>query len=200
MPDLDHDWDLRLLDRLRCGDGAAFLEIYQRHKEGIFRFVYRLLGSLEKAEDVTQECFISLMRSPARFDSRRASLRTYLYSAARNLAFKQFRDRGSEVPLEGRNNGGDSPSSSGPLHALLAEELSAEVQKAIAGLAPLQREAVVLFEYEGQSLAEIAAIAGTDVGTVKSRLYRARERLRRDLAPYLNGSNCESRQESDHER
>ena len=199
MPDLDHDWDVRLLDRMRCGDGAAFLEIYQRHKEGIFRFVYRLVGSLEKAEDVTQECFISLMSSPARFDSRRASLRTYLYSAARNLAFKQFRDLGGEVPFEDRKSG-DSPSTSGPLHALLTEELSAEVQKAIAGLGPLQREAVILFEYEGQSLAEIAAIAGTDVGTVKSRLYRARERLRRDLAPYLNGGGGASRQESDHER
>ena len=138
------------------------------------------------------------MSSPARFDSRRASLRTYLYSAARNLAFKQFRDVGSEVPLRDRNNG-ISPSASGPLHTMLAAELSAEVQRAIAGLAPLQREAVILFEYEGQSLADIAAIAGTDVGTVKSRLHRARERLRQDLAPYLNGGSTESKQEQDHE-
>jgi RNA polymerase sigma-70 factor (ECF subfamily) len=199
MPDLDREADVRLLDRVRRGDGAAFIEIYERYKDGVFRFAYHLLDSAERAEDVTQECFIGLMRSPARFDSRRASLRTYLYSAARNLAFKQFRNLSGEVPLEDRNSG-DSPSSSGPLHELLAEELSAEVQKAIAGLAPLQREAIILFEYEGQSLADIAAIAGTDVGTVKSRLYRARDRLRRDLAPYLNGGGGASRQESDHER
>jgi RNA polymerase sigma-70 factor (ECF subfamily) len=199
MPGPDGEVDVRLLDRMRCGDKAAFLQIYERHKAGVFRFAFRLLGSPENAEDVTQECFISLMRCPTRFDARKASLRTYLYSAARNLAFKRFRDVEGEVPLEGRNDG-ESPSSSGPLHVLLAEELSAEVQKAISGLAPFQREAVILFEYEGQSLAEIAAITGADVGTVKSRLRRARERLRRDLEPYLNGGSGVSRQESDYEQ
>ena len=63
-----------------------------------------------------------------------------------------------------------------------------EVQQAIFGLPPLQREALILFEYEGMALSEIASLIGTDVGAVKSRLHRARERLRNILGPYLNTS------------
>ena len=72
-----------------------------------------------------------------------------------------------------------------PLGKLLDAELSYEVGKAVARLPPLQREAIVLFEYEELSLQEIASIVGADTGTVKSRLFRARAALRRSLAPYL---------------
>jgi RNA polymerase sigma-70 factor, ECF subfamily len=72
-----------------------------------------------------------------------------------------------------------------PLRRLLASEVSGVVRKAIGELPPLQREALILFEYEELSLAEIAEIAGVDIGTVKSRLYRARQRLRILLAPYF---------------
>jgi RNA polymerase sigma-70 factor (ECF subfamily) len=73
-----------------------------------------------------------------------------------------------------------------PLRRLLEGERSAAVQEAVASLPPLQREALILFEYEGESLAEIARIVGADTGTVKARLHRARERLRRALAPWLS--------------
>lgn len=73
-----------------------------------------------------------------------------------------------------------------PLRRLLDDELSVKVQEAVSDLPPLQKEALVLFEYEGLALSEIASMVGTDVGAVKSRLYRARERLRNALAPYLN--------------
>ena len=75
-----------------------------------------------------------------------------------------------------------------PLRRLLDEELAAKVQEAVSSLPPLQREALVLFEYEGLPLSEIANVVGTDVGAVKSRLHRARERLRNSLAQYLNSS------------
>lgn len=191
--------DDSLLEGIRRGDEAAFLELYERHREATFRFAYRMLGSSEQAEDITHDCFVSLMRSPMRFDPSRASLRTYLYSAARNLALKQFRDAANEVAFDSREEGEASQPLEGPLHGLLAQELSQEIQKAITQMPPLQREVVVLFEYEEQSLAEIAAIVGTDVGTVKSRLHRARARLRRVLAPYLNGGAHKSKEESNHE-
>ena len=76
--------------------------------------------------------------------------------------------------------------SSEPLDHLLDQELSLKVQEAVAGLPPLQREALVLFEYEGLSLIQIAMLVDTDVGAVKARLHRARERLRSVLQPYLN--------------
>ncbi len=73
-----------------------------------------------------------------------------------------------------------------PLRRLLDEELVAKVRDAVAELPPLQREALVLFEYEGLALREIAEVVGTEVGAVKSRLHRARGRLRNSLSPYLN--------------
>jgi RNA polymerase sigma-70 factor (ECF subfamily) len=69
---------------------------------------------------------------------------------------------------------------------VLDAELVAKVREAIADLPPLQREALVLFEYEGLPMSEIAIIVGSDVGAVKGRLHRARERLRNSLSPYLN--------------
>jgi len=75
-----------------------------------------------------------------------------------------------------------------PLRRLLDEELSQKVKEAVSNLTPLQREALVLFEYEGLALSEIAEVVGTDVGAVKARLHRARERLRNTLGPYLNST------------
>jgi len=75
-----------------------------------------------------------------------------------------------------------------PLRRLLDEELAAHVREAVFSLPPLQREALILFEYEGLSMGEVAEIAGADVGAVKARLYRAREGLRRILRPYLESN------------
>jgi RNA polymerase sigma-70 factor (ECF subfamily) len=176
--------DERLLDRAGRGDETAFLLLYERHRNRVFRFAYRMLGSVELAEDITHDCFLSLIRQPRRFDPNRSSLGTYLYAAARNLALKHFRHPHNETTIE------DAQEEllvcvEEPLQKLLDEELSTHVRRAVASLPPLQREALVLFEYEELSLAEIAAIVETDVGVVKSRLHRARERMRRLLAPYF---------------
>ena len=180
--------DELLLQTAADGDQAAFLELYDRYREPIFRFAYRLLGSVESAEDVTHDCFLSLIRKPENFRPERASLKTYLYAAARNLALKHFRDQGRETGLdEVTEEPKDSPRR-GPLRRLLDEELATHVKEAIFGLPPLQREALILFEYEGLSLSEVAQIAGTDVGAIKARLYRAREGLRRVLRPYFESN------------
>lgn len=177
--------DELLLEKAGEGNQAAFLELYDRYREPIFRFAYRLLGSVEIAEDVTHDCFLSLIRKPENYRRERASLKTYLYAAARNLALKHFRDQGRETGMEEVSEEPRDASSRGPLRRLLDEELATQVREAIFGLPPLQREALILFEYEGLSMSEVAEIAGTDVGAVKARLYRAREGLRRILSPYL---------------
>ena len=79
------------------GDTAAFQILYERYRDPIFRFTFRLLGSVEAAEDDTHDCFLSLMKAPGRFDSTRASLRTYIYAAARNLATKRYHSAGRET-------------------------------------------------------------------------------------------------------
>jgi RNA polymerase sigma-70 factor (ECF subfamily) len=172
-----------LVKRSRLGDERAFLELYLRHRDNVFGFAYRMLGEREAAEDVTQDCFLSLVRQLNRFDLARATLGTYLYAITRNLCHKRFREAAPDVaPGSQKDEPRDERS---PLIELLAVELSTEVARAVAGLPEFQREAIILFEFEGRTLAEVAMIAEADIGTVKSRLYRARQRLRNELAPYL---------------
>lgn len=180
--------DELLLERAKGGDQAAFEELYERHRNAVFGFAYRLLGSVETAEDVTHDCFLSLIRRPDGFAASRAELRTYLYGAARNLALKYFRNAGREDALDELTLEPPVPVREQPLNRVLDEELSQKVQEAVTSLPPLQREAIVLFEYEGLALSEIADIVGSDVGAVKARLHRARERLRSRLRPYLNSA------------
>ncbi len=138
------------------------------------------------AEDITHDCFLSLMKKSENFVPGRASLRTYLFSAVRNLWLKQLRKLGRESAIDDLDSDEIFIVNAEPLGQLLDHELSQKVQEAIARLSPLQREALVLFEYEGLSLNEIAGLVDTDVGVVKARLHRARERLRQALLPYLN--------------
>jgi RNA polymerase sigma-70 factor (ECF subfamily) len=181
--------EAELLLRAGRGDEAAFLLLYERHRTPVFRFACRMLGSATQAEDVTQECFLSILRRPDAFQAGRASLRTYLCAIARHLALKQLRKRGQETLV-------DDPPEEAPrgtvgerdaLGRVIEAEAAEAVRDAVAALPPLQREAVVLFEYQELSLADIATVCEVDVGTVKSRLHRARERLRRTLTPFLSG-------------
>jgi RNA polymerase sigma-70 factor (ECF subfamily) len=155
-------------------------EAFDQYHQAVFSFVYRLTRRADLAEDITQDCFLSYMRAPERFDAGRgASLKTYLIAIARNLAFKWIRDHGRDWQVH-------EPEASIPPGSETTSEISAAVQSAIASLPTLQQEALILFEYEGFTLEEIAVIAGVDAGTIKSRLHRARERLRRVLARFKN--------------
>lgn len=191
-----HD-DENLLARARDGDEAAFLELYQHHRDAVYRFAYRLLGAQAAAEDVTHDCFMSLLQHAARYDGRRAQLRTYLLAAARNLCFKHFRRHAPETVWD--TDAWESVAETedaGPLRQVLTTELAAEVRRAVLGLPPLQREALILFEYEEMSLAEIAGVVGADTNTVKARLHRARRNLRETLAPYWYGHAAHAEQEA----
>lgn len=167
------------------GDEAAFVEVYTRYRKTVFSFTYRLLGSVEIAEDITHDCFVSLIRTAERFDAKKASLKTYLLGAARNLAAKHFHKTSGNLCFEDLTEEPVSFESNLPLRRLLDEELSLVVQDAIAQLSPLQREALILFEYEELSLAEIAKVVGEDVNVIKQRLHRARTTLKKMLAPYM---------------
>lgn len=150
-------------------------QAFDKHHQSVYRFAYRLTRDAGLAEDITQECFLAYLRAPGRVDPRLGTVRTYLFAIARNLVLKYYRDTRDSDPLEDVAQERFSP------------DLAAAVEEAVSSLPPLQQEAVVLFEYEGFTLEEIARIAGCDAGTVKSRLHRARERLKRILAPYRKG-------------
>ncbi|MEX2264306.1 MAG: RNA polymerase sigma factor [Bryobacteraceae bacterium] len=149
---------------------------YHDHKDAIYRFAWRMTGSAASAEDIVQECFLSLLRNPAGFDASRAPLRPFLLAIARNLARKQWRTEQRWDALDEE--------------AFIAKPIDPEtlqtaelVAAAVRSLPPLQREALILFEYDELSLQEIARTVDAEAGTVKARLHRARENLRRMLAP-----------------
>jgi RNA polymerase sigma-70 factor (ECF subfamily) len=176
--------DEHLLARARGGDETASLLLYERHREPIFRFAYRLSGTVEAAEDITHDCFLAVVNSAAKFDAKRGTLRSYLFGTVRNLTIKRLRLDGREEALE---RASELPATEGgPFNAVLGREVSTLVAQEVADLPFLQREVLMLFEFEELSLLEISQIVGADVGVVKARLYRARERLRRRLAPLLH--------------
>jgi RNA polymerase sigma-70 factor (ECF subfamily) len=168
-----------LVREARQGGEKAFLAIYHRHRSSVFQFAWRLTGSQSVAEDVTQECFLALVRGTA-FDADRGGLRTYLFGIARNLMLRRLRVAEREA-----EEAGEAAAPIDVLGKLLEAERSELLAGAIAKLPMLQREAIVLFTFEELPLEEIAKITGVDAGTVKSRLHRARESLRSALAPLL---------------
>lgn len=159
---------------------AEFQKAFDEHKDAVYRFAWRMCASVPAAEDITQNVFVDLLRHPDRFDPARGTLRTFLFGIARNLALKHWRAEYRLEPIDGA--------------AMAAEPIDLDrgavgdiVGRAVRGLPPLQREVVILVEYEGLTLAEVARAIDADVGTIKSRLHRARENLRRALAPLRSG-------------
>ena len=176
-----------LLTRAANGETEAFRELFETHQAAMFRLAYRLTSAVDAAEDITQECFLRLMRNPG-FDHERGTLRQYLYGIVWNLVRQRWQANGREVAWDEEEENYPPAASAFLPDSIASAEVSELVQAALAALPVLQREAIVLFEFEELSLAETAAVLGSDVGTVKSRLHRARERLRRSLAPYRNQS------------
>jgi RNA polymerase sigma-70 factor, ECF subfamily len=156
---------------------AEIRAAYRDHKDAIYRFAWRMTGSTEAAEDILQECFLSLLRSSNGYVVDRGSLRAFLFGVARNLGRKRWRSEQRWVSVI-EDDFVAEPLDPG------AGQTADLVAKAVQSLPPLQREALVMFEYEELSLEEIARAAEVEVGTVKARLSRARENLRRMLAPY----------------
>jgi RNA polymerase sigma-70 factor, ECF subfamily len=172
-----------LLEAARRGDEAAFVLLFEHHQETVFRFAYRMVGSETVAQDLAQECFMSLLQSRVRFNGNRASLRTYLYGMVRNMARHHFRRSGQELSLEDQEEPLTMASAD---ENIFKQEISVVIQRAISRLPLLQREALLLFEYENLSLDEIARILDVNSGTVKARIFRARENLRRMLSPFVS--------------
>jgi RNA polymerase sigma-70 factor (ECF subfamily) len=156
---------------------AAFRSLYEQHRDALFWFGVRLTGSAETAEDLVHDSFLGLYRDG--WDQSRGSAKTYLYGAVRNLSYKRYRDLGRE----GTDSATDAPIEPVALSSLISRETAEAVRRAVMALPAAQREVLVLFEYDDLPLSDIARIVEADVGAVKSRLYRARESLRKWLAP-----------------
>jgi RNA polymerase sigma-70 factor (ECF subfamily) len=167
---------------------AEFREAYGRHKDMLYRFAWRMTGSSAAAEDLVQDCFLMLWRNAAVYDHQRGTLRSFLIGVTRNLALKRLRRERTFEEL-------DEEVAICPPIDPSGRKRGEMVERAVAALVPLQREALILAEYEEMSLEEIAQATGVELAAVKSRLHRARENMRRLLAPLLEtkGTACGTR-------
>jgi RNA polymerase sigma-70 factor (ECF subfamily) len=171
--------DQELLKATFDGDEEAFVEIYRRYRDRVYRFACRMTGSAEVARDITHTCFASLLEKPSRFDGR-VGLGTYLCAAARNQSLRHA-GRAWRERLVGPASDLWPARGPSPLEALLEDERARIVREVLSALAPLHREVLILVEYEDLDLATVAEIVGAEVGAVKVRLHRARRKLRAAL-------------------
>jgi RNA polymerase sigma-70 factor, ECF subfamily len=175
--------DAELLRLMLAGDEEAFAALYGRRQGGVYRFALQMSGSEALAEDVVQEVFMVLMRDGGNFDPSRGSLAAYLYGIARNHVLRAFERERSLVPLdadEGDSN--EAPHANlvahfDPLGDLTRGEMVEKLRQAVLALPAHYREALVLCELQELSYADAAAALGCAVGTVRSRLHRARAML-----------------------
>jgi len=161
--------DEALMLEFRGGSREAFEEIFARYREPLYGFFRRRLDSRDRAEDLTQDTFVAVIRGADRYEPR-ALLKTYLFGIALKLLAAERRKGSRTVP------GGPEPESI----ALEADE-GLWVRQAIARLEPAEREVLMLREYDQLSYTEISGLLRIPVNTVRSRLFRARMALKRNL-------------------
>ena len=181
----DERTDEEILDEIVRGDMKAFDAIVRRYRDRLLNFVFRFVGDVESAEDIVQETFLRAYRNRDQYPVL-LNFSTWLYTIAGNLAKSELRRRKRWRLLSldwGDDRGGVHLSDETRRPDLVTESAMAEdqVQRAIESLPPNYREAILLRDVEGLTYEEIAEIVGCPVGTVKSRLNRARLRLQRKL-------------------
>ena len=179
--------DTELLRSMLAGDDEALTLLYRRRQAGVYRFALQMSGSKPIAEDVTQEVFLFLMREGHVFDPARGSLSAFLFGVARNFVLRRLRVEQLLAPLNDESDE-EMPSLHAtadlcPLEDLTRAETIESVRKAVLSLPPKYREVVVLCELQDVSYGETAEILGCAIGTVRSRLHRARALLLDKLRP-----------------
>lgn len=179
--------DSELLRSMLAGDEEAFALLYRRRQGSIYRFALQMSGSKSIAEDVTQEVFLFLMRETQVFDPTRGSLTAFLLGVARNHVLRRMRVDQLLIPIgdDGDDDAVVLPSETDlrPLEELARAETIELVRKAVLSLPAKYREVVVLCELQDMSYGEAAEVLGCAIGTVRSRLHRARALLLAKLRP-----------------
>ena len=180
--------DSELLRSMLGGDEEALGVLYRRRQGSVYRFALQMSGVKAIAEDVTQEVFLFLMRQGHVFDPAKGSLSAFLLGVARNYVLRRLRVEQFLSPLSDDGADDEGPlfyaaSELCPLDDLTRAETIESVRKAVLSLPPKYREVVALCELQDVSYAETAEILGCAIGTVRSRLHRARALLLEKLRP-----------------
>ncbi len=183
-PDPTQDADL--LRAYGAGDPHAFTRLYDRYDRPCFQFIRRTLGSAhaDATEDLHQETWMSISRSAAAFDARKARFAAWLFTIARNKVWDYFRRQKVAILASAENDATMLVPDPGPtpLEQVESRQMAEKLVTAVEALPLAQRETFVMFAQAGLSLEEVANATGVAVETAKSRLRYARATLRQALA------------------
>jgi RNA polymerase sigma-70 factor (ECF subfamily) len=198
MPLTDANLDLDLLRRMRAGDAEAMTVLYRRHQAPLYRFAMLRCGSQDTAADIVQEVFMALIEGKLAFDATRGALSSFLFGVARNFMLKRDEAQRRYVSSSLTNHDDDEDwefdivdTNPSPLETLLADHRAEAVRTAMTKIAPHYRDVLILYEMQELSYVEIATICNIDIGTVRSRLSRARAKLLALLSnnPHIQSEN-----------
>jgi RNA polymerase sigma-70 factor (ECF subfamily) len=189
---LTEQTDEQLLARALDGNEDAFTALYRRRQGPVYRFALHMSGSVQIAEEVTQDVFMFLLRRGRDFDPSRGAVGAYLFGVARNYVRRAMEKSHSETMMTTPAED-DDPSlitNSDPVEGIARSQTSTAVWKAVLSLPEHYRVAVVLCDLQELSYADAAEALGCAIGTIRSRLHRAHEMLVRKMqgsAPALSG-------------
>jgi RNA polymerase sigma-70 factor, ECF subfamily len=189
----DREFDLQLVERVREGDKRAFGLLVEKYRRKVIRLLSRMVRNSEDLEDIAQETFIKAYRALPQFRGD-AAFYTWLYRIAVNTAKNHLVARGKQMRTvsEQSMNDDDEPDErlvaqdiSTPETELLSKQVAIAVNEAVDALPEELRQAITLREMEGMSYEEIAETMDCPIGTVRSRIFRAREAIASKLRPIL---------------
>lgn len=186
--------DSDLMRRTAAGDRDAFTALYQRHHAMVYRFARLMTGSNSAAEDIVQEVFLVVMRDAGRYDPARAALASYLYGVARHQTRRRLaRDR-QFVAFDEESNDATVHATEDDVSATLERRQTLQrLRRAILSLPRRYREVIIVCDLQDVSYNDAAVALGCAVGTIRSRLHRARNLLTQKMG-------CATSSEEDHRR
>jgi len=159
------------------GDTESFRLLVQRYQKPVIRMIANLINDRHTCEDVAQEVFLAAYRKLPSFNPARSSFSTWLFTIARNKSINIMKKR-TILPV---SNPPENPDFSGPADSLVRDELFIKLDHALTSLSPGHRRALVMAEFENLPYDQIAQIEGVRIGTIKSRINRAKHKLRSAL-------------------
>lgn len=170
--------DDALMMAIASGDRRAFTVLFRRRRDDVYRVALLMTGRAQAAEDIAQDVFLAVMRDARRYEAGRSTVRAWLSGIARNHARRRLEQDGRLLSFDGDESGAEEPAvHPDPVGDMVAEQHLEALRRAILNLPVRYREVVVLCDLQELSYADAAAALDCAVGTVRSRLHRARALL-----------------------
>ncbi|HJV47077.1 MAG TPA: RNA polymerase sigma factor SigW [Bacillota bacterium] len=178
----------KLIKKIKKGDRDAFAELVELYKDRVFQVTLRMVGNTQEAEDIAQETFLRVYSNLEHYDPS-YKFSTWIFRIATNLSIDHLRKRKQTYSLDKEMEGTDgldlherlADPTKGPEEILLSGELQGQVQSAIETLSPKYKSIMILRYLEDLSLTEISDIVKLPISTIKTRIHRGREALKKRL-------------------